>query len=575
MKTLSRWKAVLVLPVLWAALLPGVVPAQSRSEAPSLSDAHPLEQLRRRLAESALSNALLPLEGAVDSSAYIVGPGDYFAVMLEGLGLPMATLPVTADGHLVLPDAGSVPVAGLTLAEARRRIRRALRAHYRNVEADVTLAQPRQFYVHVSGAVPVPGRYLAMPVARVSTVLEIAFADTSRAPVTHTVYQPSLRNVTLVRRDGSEHSLDLLRYFTTGETAHNPYLSDGDVLYVPAYDPRFASVYVDGEVPFPGAYDHRPGETVRDLLILAAGKTDPALLGSLHLTRTHADGTTETRTLTTADLELPLQPRDHLSVGTNRLPGGTATVEGLVARPGTYPIEQGTTTVQDLIERAGGLLPEAAPRLAYLERRVLPMPEVRPNAPNRFAATGRPFRLRPDSLALYQHLRLADLDFFSRTYFARELRLPNRVAVNLDEALHGDAAPVYLRDGDRLVIPRDEQAVYVFGQVVRPGFVAFAPGRDAGYYLSAAGGPGPGAGDAYVIDAATGTYRPAREAVIHSGDLLFVDRREDVADTPELQRLVLEDRRARADTRFRTFQTILQAASTAASIITLIILANR
>ncbi|MCZ6758639.1 MAG: hypothetical protein O7C39_10175, partial [Bacteroidetes bacterium] len=41
-----------------------------------LSDAlaNPLEELQRRLSQSALSNAMLPMEGAVDPDTYIVGP---------------------------------------------------------------------------------------------------------------------------------------------------------------------------------------------------------------------------------------------------------------------------------------------------------------------------------------------------------------------------------------------------------------------------------------------------------------------------------------------------------------------
>ncbi|QXD15879.1 SLBB domain-containing protein [Rhodocaloribacter litoris] len=572
-------KLAVCLLVLWYAFLPDPGQAQQRTGTTGLFDfgtGNPVELLRRRLTESVFSSALLPMEGAVDSSAYVVGPGDYFSVVIEGLEAEIPPIPVTADGQLILPDVGGVPVAGLTLAEARSRARRALKARFRNVAVNVSLAQPRQFYVHVTGAVPVPGRYLAMPVARVATVLEMAFADTTRTPVGNFNYRPSLRNITLVRRDGTERHIDLLRYFVTGETAHNPYLSDGDVIYVPAYDPRFASVYVDGEVPFPGAYDHHPGETAGDLLALAAGKADPASLGPVRLTRRHADGTVETRLLAPEDLSIVLQPRDHLSIGTARLPGGTATIEGFVHHPGTYPIEQGRTTVQDLIALAGGLRPEASVRMAYLERIVLPEPTPKRFTQNRFELRPPPPVVVPrDSVEILQRLRMADLDFLSRAYFARELRLQNRVSVSLVDLLEERTDPVYLRDGDRLVVPRDEQTVYVFGQVVRPGFVAYVPGKDARYYIEAAGGAGPLAARAYVVDGATGAYVPADQARIESGDLIFLDRKQDIADSPEMQRLVLEEGRFRADARIRTVQTILQTAGTIASLVALIVTISR
>jgi len=562
------------------------VPASAQDQADRsvglFETANPIQLLRERLSQSALGNALLPQEGAVDPATYVVGPGDYFALSIGGLGSATTPVPVTADGHLVLPDVGSISVAGKTLTEARKKAEEALKEHFQNVHVDVTLAQPRQFYVHVSGAVPVPGRYLAMPVARAASVLEMAFTDTTRAPVSNFAYRPSLRNVMLIRRDGSERTLDLLRYFATGDTRENPYLEDGDVVHVPAYDPRYASVYVDGEVPFPGAYDHHPGETALDLLALSGADTDLSSTGTVRLTRQNEDGTVESRELDLAAMRagtskpVLLQARDHLSVTPERLPGGTATVEGFVLRPGTYPIEQGLTTLKDLVAQAGGVRTDGAARTAFLERLALPAPTPRSTAQNKYEpGPGRKEIARPDTLEIMQRLRMSDLDFLSRVYFARELRLQNRVSVDLEEALSPDAAPVYLRDGDRLVVPRDEQTVYVFGQVVRPGFIAYVPGKDTNYYLREAGGPGRYAGKAFLVDAATGEYHPAHSILVHSGDMIFLDRKKDVADSPELQRLVIEANRANSDARIRTTQVVLQAVSAIVSVTALIITISR
>src|SRR5690606_26904291 len=144
----------------------------------------------------------------------------------------------------------------------------------------------------------------------------------------------------------------------------------------------------------------------------------------------------------------------------------------------------------------------------------------------------------------------------------------NRVSVDLTKVTAGQGEPVYLQDGDRLVVPRDQQTVYVFGQVSRPGFINYAPGREASYYIAAAGGASPMAGDAFVIEAGTGRYLPARNAPVHSGDMIFLDRRQDVADTAELQRLLLTESQARADARIRTAQTVLTLLSTAATLVT-------
>lgn len=538
----------------------------------SLGVDNPLAQLRQRLASTA--TVPLPLEGAVDAEEYIVGPGDLFDVSIGGAEPVLVTLPVTADGRLVLPDAGSIPMAGLTLAEARARAVEALRRQFQRVQVDVALAQPRQFYVHVSGTVPVPGRHLATPVARVSSVLEMAFADSTQPALTNDKLRPSLRNVMLTRRDGTRRSLDLLRYFATGDTEHNPYLSDGDVVTVPPYDPVRESVYIDGAVAFPGGYAYRPGDTVQDLVALAVGDQVSPVTQQVRLIRQQPGEAAQTIVIDADRLAsgeaVPLQPLDHVFVVSDETLRGTATVTGWVHYPGTYPIAPGQTTLQELIELAGGLRPDALVRGAYLERRTLPEREIVPAAkPTRLdPSLLRTVTLPADTAAILQNMRLAGFDYMSRAYFAQELRLQNRVSVDLTRVTAGQGEPVYVQDGDRLVVPRDQQTVYVFGQVSRPGFINYAPGRDASYYIAAAGGASPMAGDAFVIETGTGRYLPARSAAVDSGDMIFLDRRQDVADTAELQRLLLAERQARADARNRLLSTALQIISTAGTALT-------
>src|SRR5690606_16187626 len=115
----------------------------------------------------------------------------------------------------------------------------------------------------------VPGRFLALPMSRVSDLLQLAFADTTAAPVSNDAYRPSLRNVLLKRRDGNEVTVDIARYLSTGEKDANPYVRDGDVINVPAYKVAERAVFVNGAVPFAGAYDHRPDDTLLDLLNVA------------------------------------------------------------------------------------------------------------------------------------------------------------------------------------------------------------------------------------------------------------------------------------------------------------------
>ena len=559
-----------------------VAPAQAQVGGSALdalagSGGNPLTMLRQRLAQTGLSTSSLPMEGVVDAATYVVGPGDAFSVSVSGQTVTSTPATVSSDGILSLPDAGAVVVGGLTLARARTEAMRILRTAYGDAEITLSLVQSRQFYVHVSGAVPRPGRYLALPVARVSSVLELAFADTVSTPVTNPAFRPSLRNIRILRTDGSEHGVDLVQYFSSGDRDANPYLQDGDVIFVPAYQPSTSSVYVDGAVPFPGAYDYRTGDTVQDLLTLAGG-VDPGAARLIRVVR-RSGGVLEMSVrdaMGEPGSRVALQVRDRVDVIVPEEIMGQARVTGMVQYAGTYPVVEGETTLRQLVEMAGGVRDGALLRGAYLERRSLPDPMLSMSG-DRFSPQPDPREMisLADTSEIMQRLRLTDMDFLSRVYFAQEVRLQSRVSVDFAEALADDAAPVFVRNGDRLVIPRNPDAVFVFGQVNRPGFVTFREGQSVEDFISLAGGRGPEAKDVYVVHPATGQVASIGDRPLESGDFLFVDRKTDYADNAALQALVIQERSMRANTRDRTLQTVVQSVGTLASVVALIISIRR
>ena len=474
-----------------------------------------------------------------------------------------------------------VRVGGLTLAEARLKATAALRTFYQDAPAEISLVQSRQFYVHVTGAVPVPGRYLALPVSRVSNVLELAFADTSSLASTNPDFQPSLRNVEVRHTDGTSSRIDMVRYLTAGETASNPYLRDGDIVHVPSFNPEYLSVSIGGRVPFPGTYEFRQGDTLDDLLAMAGGIATDEGVEQVVLTRLIGDRP-ETRFFMAERIhngggaEVALQALDVVSVIERTQERGLVRLEGHVERPGAYPIIDGVTTLQDLLEAAGGVRNDALVRGAYLERRSLPdpAPQATPDRNTGMRQAARQMA-RVDTAAIFQRLRLTDLDFMSRSYFARELSFQHRVSINLPSVLDGSSDPIILRSGDRLFVPRDEQSVYILGQVLQPGYLSLVPGQPASYYLARAGGVSAVAGKTVIINPATGAVSEDLTSELHSGDLVFVDTRINVAGDPELERLNIERDRSRSNARIQTMQALIQGVGTLASLITLIITIRR
>jgi protein involved in polysaccharide export with SLBB domain len=245
-----------------------------------------------------------------------------------------------------------------------------------------------------------------------------------------------------------------------------------------------------------------------------------------------------------------------------------------VLHPGTYSIRQGQTTLGDLVELAGGLRDDALAESSYLERRALPDPAAGLQTEGRMAPEPD-FRklLAADTLAIMQQLRLTD--FLSRSYFAQELRTQNRVSIDLNEVLSDQARQVLLRDGDRLVVPRDEHTVYVAGQVIRPGFVLHTEGKPLEYYITAAGGRGAFSSDVYLMRSGTGEVVTNPASTVMSGDVVFVDRTEDLAESAEMQRLVIAEQSAKADARIRIAQTIVQSIGTLATLVALVVSLTR
>ena len=517
----------------------------------------------------------LALEGAVDADTYEVGPGDVFTVSIGGSVPRQLTATVSADGLLAVPEAGTFRAAGRTLAAVRREVGAALQRQFRNVPADLVLTAPREFYVHVSGAVPAPGRVAVPALARVEDALAEAAGGVSPrelaaydVPTARRVERrPALRNVRLVGQDGAEVRVDLMRYFVTGDTRFNPTLSDGATVRLPAFDPDREGIAVGGAVDRPGTYDARPGDTAADLLAVAAGPDAGGRVAAVRRTRPGA-GSTEVPLAEAARLDL--QARDQLYVVALEPDAGLAVVAGAVRYPGTYPVVSGRTPLAALVEMAGGLRDDALVRAAYLERTARAEPE------DEYAAETSPFgrdltsrQLDSTDVAVGG---LSGFGLLGRRFYAQEVLRTPRVSVDVPAALAG-AEAVVLRDGDRLVVPFDLGAVRVFGQVAEAGYVPFVEGRTAGGYVEAAGGRGPSATAIYVVEAGTGRFVEGPDTPVRPGDAVFVDRTP-TADSPQVEQLAiqerqleLQDRRDRQQVRFQLLQGAITAVSAVATLL--------
>ena len=106
------------------------------------------------------------MEGAIDSS-YIVGPGDYFEILLPK---GMDVVQVSPEGSVSVPGCGIVKVDSLPLSQAKAAIMGLLLTKYEERFVQVQIVKMRRVHVSVLGAVNAPGFRAIDPQTRLSTI---------------------------------------------------------------------------------------------------------------------------------------------------------------------------------------------------------------------------------------------------------------------------------------------------------------------------------------------------------------------------------------------------------------------
>ncbi len=447
------------------------------------------------------------MEGSIDPNSYVVGPGDVLEIGIWGdLGRRFTAI-VNPEGSLTVNPIGPIKVNGLLLSEVSQLITDELSKYYKKDIITISLIGVRVFTVHVVGWVENPGAVSASAVTRVSQVLSSA-GWVSRGG--------SLRNILLIRKD-RRIPVDLSRYLLLGDTSRNPFVTGGDIIFVPA---AAGEVSILGEVNRPGSYEFVEGETLRDLVELAGGFKISAWLDTIEVQRFKDDDPT---------VSIPIYLRgDPAVIETFKLRIGDrlfirmipdfhddprVEIVGEVRYPGSYVIEEGVETITDLVKRAGGFTEKAS----LAEARLI-----------RGTYQSRSFPIESE-LGVYQALEkgLTDREKDLLGSLSREPK--GRVVVDLEKLfVAGDSSlDMKLYRGDRIEVPVASNLVRVSGQVENPGLVSFKKGLKVSDYIELAGGYARDAdkSETRVIKAVGGQQVTARNVEIQPGDIIWVPRK--------------------------------------------------
>jgi protein involved in polysaccharide export with SLBB domain len=453
------------------------------------------------------ARAASTLEGAIDPESYVLGPGDLLEVVYRGTSQSPERVRVSPSGRIHLSATGPVLVAGLTLAEGEKRLRKELSRYYGNTGISVDLLEVRTFRVHLLGHVEEPGAV---------TVSASDRADAVLSPEAKLLPSASLRNLLLRRSDGTEITVELMRYRLLGDLDANPWLQDGDVMVIPA---QRDSVSIFGRVARPGFVEYRTGDSLQDLLDLAGGLDAGADTELIELRRFTGGERKQTLSLSEGGGSLTVLPGDGFYIRSRPDWRRVRLVEltGEVRYPGLYAIEKEAETLRSLIVRAGGFTEDADPTGTEVYRpNVFDRPE---DDPEFLRLQAIPIQEMTNDEFEYLKLRSRQRQGLASSVLASDLTGGTDRVEDL-----------ILRAGDRILIPAQNLAVDVQGAIRAPGFVPYSPDRDAWDYIELAGGKTDRArtGKVRIIRARTGErVKVGGDSAVDPGDLVWVPEKPD------------------------------------------------
>jgi polysaccharide export outer membrane protein len=480
---------------------------------------------------SQLTGKSFPLDAPVEPSEYVVGPGDVFALNIWSSMPVEHQLTVTPEGTLLIPSVGVVDVKDRTLAAVKELVATRVGRRYPGSEVTLTLLAPRKVIVQITGDVLNETKFELNALQRTDNLIAAANTLPSAvndlnayiAEVNRLRTSPSLRNIIIQRRDGERLRVDLVKYQITGQGKYNPYLREGDQVFVPVKHLMTFGIGVSGAVRRMGSFEFVPGDSLTDLIAMGFGFKATADSQHAVLTRLTPDAMAkETLHVNPAAIlagkapNIALRPGDRLFV--NEIPERRQTfivaVEGAVQQPGHYPITLNTTKLSEVIRAAGGFTPEANIKAATLTRA-----RISPVSPPEEA-------VREQLLSQRSSLGVQDTSYYLTE---TALRLKGElVAVDFYKlfVLGDSTQDVTLRNYDLIRVPVKSKTVYVFGQVLSPGHVEYVEGKDYHYYIEKASGFAADArkGDVKIIKGNTRIWFDPSETTIEDGDFIWVPK---------------------------------------------------
>jgi protein involved in polysaccharide export with SLBB domain len=318
------------------------------------------EPKRKIFGHDVFNNKNLTFESSMNLATpqnYRLGPGDAVNVDIWGASQESITETISPDGTITIEDIGVIQLGGLSVSQAKAKLRRELGPRYQNSKIELTLGQTRTITVSVMGEVKTPGTYTMSAFATVYNALYMAGGPNDIG---------TLRNVKVFRNGRLLSNVDVYDFLLNGKLTGDVRLQDNDVITVSPYE---ALVNITGKVKRPMFYEMKKSESAATLLRYAGGFTGDAYTKAIRINR-KAGPQYSVFSVGEFDLaDFKLMDEDSVSVDStlNRYQN-MVEIKGAVFRPGMYHVGGQITTVKALVEAADGLTENAIGQHAVMHR---------------------------------------------------------------------------------------------------------------------------------------------------------------------------------------------------------------
>jgi protein involved in polysaccharide export with SLBB domain len=318
------------------------------------------EPKRKIFGHDVFNNKDLTFESSMNLATpqnYRLGPGDEVNIDIWGASQESITETVSPDGYVTIEDIGLIQLGGLSVSQAKAKLKNVLGARFQGSRIELTVGQTRTITISVMGEVKAPGTYTMSAFATVYNALYMAGGPNEIG---------TLRNVKVYRNGKLLSNVDVYDFLLNGKLTGDVRLQDNDIVTVGPYE---ALVNIAGKIKRPMFYEMKKTESAATLLRYAGGFTGDAYTKAIRIHR-KAGQMYSVFNVGEFDLnDFKLMDEDSVSVDStlNRYQN-TVEVKGAVFRPGMYQVGGQICTVKTLIEAADGLTENAIGQHAVMHR---------------------------------------------------------------------------------------------------------------------------------------------------------------------------------------------------------------